>query len=173
MSATDELKMFGETAEDRWEYDVWLMARRTALLYHYMAKAVIERLGREEGHKLIKEAIMEYGVHCGDATREALAAQGLPATLENFGKVPDLPSRGWRWQRMELSDGTAGTGVTLCPLARVWEDVGTDPATARLYCFVDQAKIKGYNDAAYECVHARNVLDGDTHCEVVFRPKSS
>lgn len=168
-----ELNLFGETAQDKWEHDVWLMARRMALLYHYMASAIVERLGPDEGYELVKDAVWQYGMHCGRAVREALAARGLPPTLENFRKIPDLPSRGWRAGATTGADGQPIRGASLCPLARTWMELGGDLSLARLYCFVDQSKMAGFNDEAYECVHAHNVLDGDQFCEVIFRPRSS
>jgi hypothetical protein len=59
----------------------------------------------------------------------------------------------------------------LCPLAKTWQALGTERELARLYCWVDQAKIDAYCGQEYECVHLHNVLDGDSCCEVVVRPK--
>jgi len=173
MPESDQLNVLGVAAEDKWEHDVWLMARRAALLYHYLSKAMIDRLGAEEGRKLLSEAVWQYGEHIGRETRAAVDASGLSPTLENFYAFPDLPSRGWRKADVPQPDGTTRSGVTHCPLAHVWLTLGQDLETARIYCLVDQSKIAGYNGEDYECVHARNVLDGDPHCEVVFRPKKT
>lgn len=170
---TDETKreVFGETASDAWEHDVWLMARRMALLYHYLAGAIVERLGPDEGMQLVKDAVWHYGEHCGRAVRDGVLARGLPLTADNFRVIPDLPSRGWRSQAVDLPDGKTQYQTVLCPLAKTWQSVGTDPALARLYCFVDQSKTAGYNDKDLDCVHFHNVLDGDGFCEIVMRPK--
>ena len=74
------------------------------MLYHYMARAIVDRLGEEEGRRLIKDAVWKYGVHCGKTVKEGVEKMGLPLTKENFRKVPDLPSRGWR-HRMGRSAG--------------------------------------------------------------------
>jgi hypothetical protein len=163
-------ELFGETCEDGWEHDVWLMARRMAWLYHFMAKAIIARLGEEEGKKLIKDAIWEYGTHCGRTVREKVLAAGLPLTAENYRTVPDLPSRGWRHKIVTLPDGRKQV-QSWCPLAKAWKEIGTDMSVARLYCWVDQSKICAYNGDDLECVHAHNVLDGDDFCEVVTQAK--
>lgn len=173
MAGERKREVFGETAADAWEHDVWLMARRMALLYHYLAGAIVDRLGPDEGLRLVKDAIWKYGEHCGRAVRDGVLARGLPLTPDSFRLIPDLPSRGWRAQTVELPDGTRQHQNVLCPLARTWQSTGTDPALARLYCFVDQAKIAGYNGEELECLHLHNVLDGDGFCEIVTRPKQA
>lgn len=173
MTADEQMTLFGEQARDAHEFDVWLMARRMALLYHYLAGAIVDRLGEAEGYALVKDAVWRYGEHCGGAVRDQVLAKGLPLTAENFRTIPDLPARGWRSEVVEANDGDKENRATLCPLARTWAEIGTPASLARLYCFVDQSKIAGYNDAALECVHEHNVLDGDGYCEIVIRPKSA
>lgn len=155
--------------EDQWEHDVWLMGRRLALLYYFMSKKIIEKVGEEEGKVLIKEAIWDYGTYCGKAVAEGVLALGLPLTEENFRKVPDLPSRGWRSKTVTLPDGQKQNQLTLCPLAVTWMQLGFEDV-GRIYCFVDQSKTEGYNPAL-ECIHAHNVLDGDAFCEIVMRQR--
>jgi hypothetical protein len=171
MADDRKLELFGEVAADGWEHDVWLMARRMALLYHYMAREIVDRLGEEEGRKLIKDAVWKYGVHCGKTVKEGVEKMGLPLTKENFRKVPDLPSRGWRHRVVDLPDGKKQTQSYLCPLARAWQELDDDLSLDRIYCFVDQSKTEGYNGCDLECIHAHNVLDGDAFCEVVMREK--
>jgi hypothetical protein len=163
--------LFGETAQDAHEFDVWLMARRAAMLYHYLAQAIVARLGPEEGHKVVKDAVWQYGEHCGRAVREQVEGRGDPLTAANFRTVPDLPSRGWRSEVVDLPDGTKQHRTVLCPLARTWRDIGTDPRLARLYCWVDQSKIHGYNADDLLCYHRHNVLDGDGFCEIIIEPR--
>jgi nitroreductase len=64
-------------------------------------------------------------------------------------------------------EGEERVRVYHCPLAAEWLLWG-DPALARLYCGVDQAKIKAFNPE-YEYVHVRNILDGDPYCELAVR----
>jgi len=163
---------FDQTPEDGWEHDVWLMARRMALLYHYLTAEIVERLGAEEGKQLVKDAVWKYGQHCGSAVREAVVARGLEPTPENFSRIPDLPSRGWRSGPCRAAGGREFRGTTLCPLAKTWQALGTDRELARLYCWVDQAKIDAYCGEEYVCVHNHNVLDGDSCCEIVVQHKS-
>jgi len=163
-------RWFDQVTEDGWEHDVWLMARRMALLYHYLTQAIVERLGDEEGKELVEDAVWKYGQHCGSAVREAVLARGMEPTPQNFAAVADLPSRGWRSGPCRAADGREFKGTTLCPLAKTWQAVGTGRELARLYCRVDQAKFAAYYGGEYVCVHAHNVLDGDSCCEIVVRP---
>jgi len=168
-------ELFGEVATDGWEHDVWLMARRLSLLYHYLATAIVERLGDEEGRALVKTAVWNYGTHIGNVQKEAAIGMGLPLTKENFRRVPDLPSRGWRHRDVTLTNGKNQRQTYLCPIARAFKDISTDPnltSLHRLYCFVDQSKVDAYNGCDLECVHEHNVLSGDDFCEVVTREKA-
>lgn len=147
--------------------DVRLMARRTALLYYYFAKTLVDELGEEEGKRLIAKAIWAYGEHCGRAVREGVEAQGLPPTHENYSKAPDLPKLGWETGSVTLDDGEQRPIVTYCPLAAVWQELGAEEL-GRMYCFVDQAKQHAYNPDD-EFSHTKNVLDGDDCCEFCLR----
>jgi hypothetical protein len=145
---------------------VGLMARRTALLYHYFAQTLVEELGEQEGRRLIEKAIWAYGEHCGRAIREQIQAQGLPLTEENYNKIPDLPAYGWTVEKT----GAHAT-ATYCPMAAVWIEMGPEAVSlGRLYCHVDQAKQHAYNPEE-EFVHHQNVLDGDPVCEFGIRPR--
>lgn len=161
----NELLTVGECTEE-----VKLMARRAALLHHYFSKAIIDRLGEEEGKELIKEAIWAYGRHCGRAVREGVEAMGLPLTDENFGRVRDLPKVGWEMSKIALENGEERSVATFCPLAAIFKELGPEgEELGRLYCYVDQAKYEAYNpEKAF--IHAKNVLDGDPYCEFVIGP---
>ena len=148
-------------SDDLWEQDVWLLSRRMALLYYYMATAIIKRLGESEGKKLIEDAIWAYGEACGHRVRESVLSQGLSPEPANFSRVPDLPSKGWRSESARAAE-KRGSAVTFCPLAAVWKELGAEKL-GRLYCFVDQAKFHAYNPAL-RVVHEENVLDGDDCC---------
>ncbi|HHY76160.1 MAG TPA: L-2-amino-thiazoline-4-carboxylic acid hydrolase [Firmicutes bacterium] len=153
--------------EDRWQQDVWLLARRMALLYYHMADAIVKRLGEEEGKKLIREAIWAYGQACGRRVREEVDRQGLPADLENYSTIPDLPSKGWLAEHRTMPDGEVRRVTTFCPLAAVWKELGAEEL-GRLYCLVDVAKFDGYRPGL-RAVHTKNVLDGDPYCLIDFK----
>ena len=152
------------------EFEVRLMARRTALLYSAFAATLVDALGEEEGRRLISEAIRAYGESCGDAIREEVLAAGLPLTPENFTKPRDLPRFGFTHGKVQTAEGETHATVTYCPLAATFKAGGERARRlGRLYCNVDQAKQHAYNPG-FECVHVKNVLDGDEFCEFQLKP---
>lgn len=154
-------------ARDEAVANVRLMARRTALMYYYFAKTLVDELGETEGKRLIAKAIWDYGEHCGKAVRGSVEAMGLAPTLENFGRVPDLPKLGWETATVTLANGEERAIATYCPLAAIWKELHAEDL-GRMYCRVDQAKYHGY-DPAFEFTHTKNVLDGDDCCEFLVR----
>jgi hypothetical protein len=146
--------------------DVRLMARRTALLYHYFVATLVEHLGEEKAKELTSQAVWRYGEHIGRAVRQGIEEMGLANDVENYGKYPDLPSVGWEGTVVETEHGPR-TRVLYCPLAAVWKELDTE-AWGRMYCYVDQAKYRAFNPDA-ELVHTSNVLDGDPYCEFEVR----
>ena len=147
------------------EFEVRLMARRTALLYSAFAATLVDTFGEEEGRRLISEAIRVYGESCGSAIRDEVLASGLPLSPENFSRPRDLPRYGFEHGKVQAADGETHATVTFCPLAATFKAGGERAQRlGRLYCNVDQAKQQAYNPA-FACVHVKNVLDGDEFCE--------
>jgi hypothetical protein len=143
------------------------MITRTALIHYAFTKTIIDEMGKEKGKELAKKAISLYGEMVGKKVREKTLAKGLPALPENF--QDDLPALGWASREKVVVEGEKRARVHTCYLAEAWKDLGV-PEIGRLYCFVDQAKYEAYNPEL-ECVHTKNVLDGDPYCELAVRSK--
>lgn len=141
-----------------------LSIRRTALLYHYFAKTLTETFGEKKGNELIEKAIKAYGSHIGQVAKHKALEKGQALTPENFES--DLPELAFKSKTVKVDDEER-LRVYHCPLAEVWLDLG-DSNAARLYCLVDQAKMKEFNPE-YKYVHLKNILDGDPYCELVVR----
>ena len=141
-----------------------LSIRRTALLYHYFAKTLTDTFGEKKGNELIEKAVEAYGSHIGQTAKTRAIEKGRPLTPENFES--DLPELAFSSQIVKVDDEER-LRVYHCPLAKVWLDLG-DTKAARLYCLVDQAKMKEFNPE-YKYVHLKNILDGDPYCELVVR----
>ena len=142
-----------------------LALRRAALIYHHFARTLVEELGEERGQELIKKVVESYGSHVGCDARQKAQDKKLDLKPANFES--DLPKYVWQTEEIEV-DGEKRSRVHFCPLAAEWITLG-DTKTARLYCFVDQAKMTAFNPQ-YEYIHLKNLLDGDPFCELVIRP---
>ncbi|RKY88904.1 hypothetical protein DRQ09_02195 [candidate division KSB1 bacterium] len=141
-----------------------LAIRRLALLYHYFADTIIEQLGQESGIEIIRKAISAYGEHIGREARKKAEEKGVAPVPENFEE--DIPEMAWKWEVVQV-EGEERTRVCYCPLASEWIKLGK-PEIARFYCYVDQAKMFGFNPE-YEYIHTKNILNGDPYCELVAR----
>ena len=143
------------------------MITRTALIHYAFTKTLLDELGKEKGKELTRKAIRLYGEMVGKKVREKTLAKGLPTLAENFQN--DLPTLGWADREKVVVEGEKRARVHTCYLAEAWKELGV-PEIGRLYCFVDQAKYEAYNPEL-ECVHTKNVLDGDPYCELAVRSK--
>jgi len=141
--------------------------RRAALIYHYFAQTLIDELGEAKGREIIAKAVKAYGEHIGKAARTKANQKDLPLRPEHY--QDDLPMMAWDTEPVVV-EGEERVRVHHCPLAKEWQELG-DTRTARLYCFVDQAKMSAFNPE-FEYIHIKNILDGDPFCELVVRPVS-
>lgn len=148
--------------------EVLSIIRRAALIHYCYGKTLIEELGEEQGKELILKAIRAYGEEVGKRVREETMAKELDLLVENYQE--DLPKLGWEIENV-IVEGEPRARIHVCHLAKVWKELGA-PDIGRLYCFVDQAKYKAYNPDL-ECIHTKNVLDGDPYCELLVRSKKT
>ena len=141
---------------------------RMALLHYCFSKTLIEELGEKKGKVVIRKAIARYGEEVGKKVKEKTLAKELETLPQHYQE--DLPAFGWSMERVVV-EGEPRARVYTCHLAEVWNELGA-PELGRLYCYVDQAKYKAYNPDL-ECVHIRNILDGDPYCELAVRTRKT
>ncbi len=154
----------GSRSEPESVRQVELALRRLALLHHAFSETLVHELGDKAGKELIRKCVAAYGRRIGEGAAARARGLGKPLEPENF--VDDLPSGAWQVEAVCV-EGEDRVRIHHCPLAAEWLLWG-DPTLARLYCSVDQAKIKAFNPD-YEYVHVRNLLDGDPYCELAVR----
>lgn len=142
-----------------------LALRRAAMLYQAFGETLIKEFGRERGIELIQKAIKAYGADVGSAAREKAMKRAVALTPDNF--ETDLPMLAWKTEEVVV-DGEKRRRVHFCPIAKDLLDT-QDADIARLYCWVDQAKMHAFNPE-YEFLHLKNLMDGDSYCEMVVRP---
>ena len=142
-----------------------LALRRTAMLYNAFGQTLIKEFGRKRGIELIQKAVKAYGADVGSTARQSAENKGLALTPENFES--DLPDLAWEAETVVV-DGEKRKRIHFCPIAKELLDI-QEAELARLYCWVDQAKMEAYNPE-YEFLHLKNRIDGDPYCELVVRP---
>ncbi len=138
------------------------LGRMFGLLFYHFSRLIIDELGEERGRELIREAIRRFGLERGRRMKKRALALGLEPTLENFGRVSDLPEIGWGEAPKER----------FCPFAEVWFEKDA-LELGKLYCDVDVWKYKGYNP--HIAVERKSwILDGDDECryELTMRKRS-
>lgn len=141
--------------------------RRGAMIFHYFCETLTEEFGEERGKELIRKAVDAYGERIGREAKKKAQDKGAALIPENFES--DLPDSAWETESVVV-EGEDRVRVFHCPLASEWLEWG-DPKIARLYCYVDQAKMEGFNPE-YEYIHVKNILDGDPYCELAVRRKT-
>lgn len=159
MMAEEEKQEF--VLRDEVTTQVRMMARRLAVLYHYTAEVLEEQLGEQRTEQLLREIIWRYGTESGENARRQVEQLGLPLTTPNFKVGSDLPRYGWESEMRVGEDGVQRSCVTYCPLAKVWQEKGSE-RWGQIYCVVDEAKYRSYNGAI--CRHATHVLRGGDGC---------
>ena len=145
------------------------MIDRAALIHYAFTKTLVDELGDKKGKELARKAIQLYGEMVGKKVKDKTMAKGLPLQPENF--QDDLPALGWADREKVVVEGERRSRVNTCYLAKVWQELGV-PELGRIYCFVDQAKYEAFNPE-FECVHVKNVLDGDPYCELAVRRRKT
>lgn len=140
------------------------IVNRMALLHYAYARTLVRELGAKRGKEVARKAVDYYGRQVGKKVKEKTLAKGLETCLENYQE--DLPLLGWNMEKISV-DGEPRLRIFDCNLAKAWKDLGA-PALGRLYCYMDEAKYPAYN-SALQCVHEKNILDGDPCCELAIR----
>ena len=128
------------------------MARLFGLMFYHFANLAVENLGEEAGKAFVAEAVKRFGLDRAKRVKNEVEKLGLEPTLENYGKVLDLPRIGWGGPTRE----------TFCPFAEVWIEKGAEDL-CKLYCEVDIWKYVGYNPNI-KVKRIRSVLEGDRDC---------
>ena len=138
-----------------------------ALLYAWIAKAVIERVGEQRGEAIIRKATRQYGEERG--RRMALRAQANKHVLSmvnyiGYGEYKIIGE--FKLNIIERSPN-ARIRIPKCPWHTTWKENGL-LSFGRLYCLdIDPALVRGYNPELRVDVNA-TLPNGATQCEFVY-----
>ncbi|OGD58863.1 hypothetical protein A3K78_01560 [Candidatus Bathyarchaeota archaeon RBG_13_52_12] len=143
--------------KDTYTYDecfeqVRTMARLFGLMFYHFSNLAVEEMGEKKGKEFVAKVVKRFGLERAKRVKAEVKKLGLKPTLENYGKVLDLPRIGWG----------GSTRETFCPFAEVWMEKGAEDL-CKLYCDVDIWKFVGYS-SKIKVKRLKSVLEGDSDC---------
>jgi hypothetical protein len=139
-----------------------------ALLFAWIAWAVIERVGEQRGEAVIRKATRQYGEQRG--RRMALRAQANhhPRNMLNYIAYSEYrPTPGEFELKIIERVPHARANTPKCPWYAAWKENDLMPF-GRLYCVeIDPALVRGFNPELHmEVISA--LPEGDPRCEFVY-----
>lgn len=148
--------------------DVEFTAIHHALLFGWLARSVVERVGSERGEPVVRRAVRRYGRERGRRMAARAAADGHPLNLSSYVAYGE-----WRADPDSMEQAfverapQARLVVDRCPWHTVWAENGLT-SYGRLYCLeIDQALMAGFNpDLALEVRGTRP--NGAAQCDFLF-----
>jgi hypothetical protein len=140
-----------------------------ALLFGWLARAIIEAAGDTKGEAVVRAATRQYGAERG--RRMALRARGNrhALTTTNYLAYSEwVASPGVMKQVFVEKAPHARVHVHLCPWHTLWQEHELLPY-GRLYCLeIDKALVNGFNPRLVVEVNGTRT-NGADRCEFVFR----
>jgi hypothetical protein len=140
-----------------------------ALLFGWMAQALLAQAGEQAGEAVIRKAVRQYGNERGRRMALRAKANRHALTMANFiayGEWKPSPGLGHKMQKVEKTPAFK-VHIHQCPWHQAWKDRGL-VAVGRLYCLeVDKALVHGFNPDLVLGVNG-TLPDGAEHCEFVY-----
>ena len=141
-----------------------------AQLFSCVAKSVMEKMGPEEGEKLLKEAVEFFGKERGRRIAQRVKQEGKPLTFRNWLIYTDIDSTRNFSAEPDIQDGDLVLKVDNCTFYRAAEDWGLGEY-AKIYCkYVDYAIHEGYGAGVRLDLKDRSST-GKDHCLFRFSVK--
>jgi hypothetical protein len=139
-----------------------------ALLFAWIAKAIVERIGDQRGETIIRKTVRQYGEERG--RRMALRALANKHTLSmaNYiGYSEYRISPGEIDMKIIERSPHARMRVFKCPWHKAWKENGLQ-SLGCLYCLeIDQALVRGFNPGLQLEVNA-TLTTGSAQCDFVY-----
>jgi len=136
-----------------------------AALFSFVAKAVIDDLGREMGEALLKKAVRDFGLARGKRIALIVKGLGKPLTLKNWLIYSDIDSKNFD-PHPDLVNDDLVVKAGECTFWNAAKEFGPGDL-AKIYCkYVDYAILEGYNPDVKLILEDRHQT-GKDHC--VFR----
>jgi len=140
-----------------------------ALLFGWMAKAIMEKAGEYKGEAVIRKAVQQYGHERGRRMALRANANRHPLNMANFiayGEWKSSPGNQHEMQMVEKAPD-ARVHIFKCPWNQAWKENNLLPY-ARFYCLdIDRALAYGFNPDLQLDVNG-TLPNGADHCEFVY-----
>ncbi len=148
---------------------VRLTAKHHALLFGWIARAVIDNVGQNRGGEVIRQAVRRYAGQRGRRMALRAAREGRGATVLDYLSYCEWqPDPGESTSSLVRRNPDLRQQVQLCPWFRAWQEAELVDA-GRLYCEeIDRALLCGFNpDLELQVASLR--VRGDPCCEFIFK----
>ena len=141
-----------------------------ALLFGWIAKAVVGGVGEPLGEAVVRKAVRQYGQERGRRMALRAKANGHALTMANYlayGEWKYSPGQAQGKMRIVEKRPDAKVRMEKCPWYEAWQKNDLT-AYARFYCHeVDKALVSGFNPDLYVEVNGTRP-DGADICRFVF-----
>lgn len=133
-----------------------------AQLFATMCKVIIEKLGKDEGEALIKEAVESFGRERGKRIAQRVKALGKPLSFKNWLIYTDVDGSNFPVKPF-IKNNNLVAPVTGCSFNKAAEEWGLGEYS-NLYCkYADYAILEGYNPDVKLILEQRHQTGAD-HC---------
>ncbi len=140
-----------------------------ALLFGWIAREVIERLGEERGEEVLKKAVWKYGEQRGRRMALRIKADGRAPNMVNYRAYGEWEAgKGEMEIKVVARKPHLHVQVFKCCWTTAWEENGLSQY-ARCYCpTADEAIVHGFNPDLTIDIPG-NRANGDSCCDLIFR----
>ncbi len=135
-----------------------------------LVRGFIDAMGRDAALEVVRRVISGLAREGG----AELAARLGNASLATFSQVLELWREGGALEIdvLEQTDERLSFNVTRCRYAEMYRALGLEELGGSLSCCRDFALIQGFNPDI-ELDRTQTLMEGATHCDFRFRPKTS
>jgi hypothetical protein len=139
-----------------------------ALLFAWLARAVIRRAGKSQGEAIVRQAVRRYGEQRGRRMAMRALSDGQALTMNAYMAYGEWRAAAGQADSAMVQEFPLPIGqVYRCPWHEAWEDQDV-MAYGRLYCLeVDHALVRGFNpDLRLDINSIKSA--GDDFCEFAY-----
>jgi hypothetical protein len=140
-----------------------------ALLFGWIAKAIIIQAGEQKGEVVIRKVVQQYGRQRGRRMALRAIANRHPLNMANYIAYSEWKPTPGNQHIMKILDKVPdlSTHIHKCPWYQAWKENDLIPY-ARFYCLeVDQALVHGFNPDLQLAVNG-TLPNGADHCEFIY-----